>query len=437
MRPATKHLLLGGLFGVGRPAGNLLGGEIAGAAFDFINMDMLIRGANPFSGNPNDKLTYTSPSTKWVRNSAGVYVSGTTLRTDYLANGTALGLLVEGQFTNVLLRSQEFDNAAWTKTDTTVTANATTSPDGTANADLLTEGTAGTAFARQTGTATVASAAVSGSIFLKASANVTWMQVILRDSTNVNGLSAWINLSTGAIGTVSNAGTATGSGAQVVAAANGFWRLECWCTMPAAVSDLLLRMQSASADNNSTRVNNAAYYAWQARAGLGARPSSPVVATTAAVTRAADDISILLNALPYSATGGTLIATVRAPNVIGVQSIVTLDDGTGSESIRLRSVSGSMNAIIYDGGVVQADLSDGTLSANTVMKVAVAWAANDIAYCANGGTVQTDASATLPTLTALRFGARNALADPLGGHLQTVRLLPRRASNSELQAFTT
>jgi len=39
---------------------------------------------------------------------------------------------------NLLLRSQEFDNAAWGKTDATVTANTAIAPDGTLTADTLT-----------------------------------------------------------------------------------------------------------------------------------------------------------------------------------------------------------------------------------------------------------------------------------------------------------
>jgi hypothetical protein len=50
-------------------------------------------------------------------------------------------LLLEPQRTNLALYSEQFDNAAWTKTNTTITANATTSPDGYANADKLVEDT--------------------------------------------------------------------------------------------------------------------------------------------------------------------------------------------------------------------------------------------------------------------------------------------------------
>jgi len=42
---------------------------------------------------------------------------------------------------NLLTYSEQFDNAAWSKASTTVSANATTAPDGTLTADLLTEDT--------------------------------------------------------------------------------------------------------------------------------------------------------------------------------------------------------------------------------------------------------------------------------------------------------
>ena len=52
-------------------------------------------------------------------------------------SGECPSLLLEGTSTNLQIRSEEFDNAAWTKTFITVTANDTISPDGTESADKL------------------------------------------------------------------------------------------------------------------------------------------------------------------------------------------------------------------------------------------------------------------------------------------------------------
>jgi hypothetical protein len=57
-------------------------------------------------------------------------------RIDY-SNGSCPSILVEPQRTNLLLRSEEFENAVWTKTGVTVAVNATTSPNGVLTADKL------------------------------------------------------------------------------------------------------------------------------------------------------------------------------------------------------------------------------------------------------------------------------------------------------------
>jgi hypothetical protein len=61
-------------------------------------------------------------------------------RLDYL-NSSCPRLLLEPQRTNLLTYSEQFDNAEWTKTRASVTANAATSPDGYTNADKLVEDT--------------------------------------------------------------------------------------------------------------------------------------------------------------------------------------------------------------------------------------------------------------------------------------------------------
>lgn len=56
-------------------------------------------------------------------------------------SGECVGLLCEGQSTNMLYHSQELDDSDWLKTNSSVTANDDVSPDGNENADLLVEDT--------------------------------------------------------------------------------------------------------------------------------------------------------------------------------------------------------------------------------------------------------------------------------------------------------
>lgn len=77
---------------------------------------------------------------------------------DMATTGTRLSVQYQGvSRTNLLLRSEELDNATWAKTATTVTANAATAPDGTTTADLLVPTAVNTAhFVGQSLTRTVA-----------------------------------------------------------------------------------------------------------------------------------------------------------------------------------------------------------------------------------------------------------------------------------------
>jgi hypothetical protein len=74
------------------------------------------------------------------RNVSNVLASAATgvIRDAHYFNGERV-LLLELAIANQLLRSEALDNASWTKTGSTVTADATTAPDGNATMDLVKE----------------------------------------------------------------------------------------------------------------------------------------------------------------------------------------------------------------------------------------------------------------------------------------------------------
>lgn len=75
------------------------------------------------------------------------------------------GILVEAAATNLVVRSQEFDNAAWLKNGTPVTANYGLAPDGTKTAERFTVTAGGNQFAY--GNATGTAGANTFSVFVK------------------------------------------------------------------------------------------------------------------------------------------------------------------------------------------------------------------------------------------------------------------------------
>lgn len=81
---------------------------------------------------------------------------------------------------NLLGFTQEFDNAAWTKSNSTVTANAATAPDGTLTANKLVENTANNSHSASVTTSTLSSGTpYSFSLYAKASEAGRYLAVAL------------------------------------------------------------------------------------------------------------------------------------------------------------------------------------------------------------------------------------------------------------------
>lgn len=94
----------------------------------------------------------------------GVKYFTTKLDGSSIPDATLKGYLTEGTRTNLLTYSEQFDNAAWTKSNITATANSISSPDGTTTADTLTASSANGTILQ---TATSTSAAHTLSVWLK------------------------------------------------------------------------------------------------------------------------------------------------------------------------------------------------------------------------------------------------------------------------------
>jgi hypothetical protein len=116
---------------------------------------------------------------------------------------------------NLLTFTQQFDNAAWLKTNTTVTANSTVAPDGTSTADTLTSSAgAGVHYMRQVATVT-ASTAYAFSFYVKAGTH-NFIQLL-----NAGTVAAFANfdLANGVAGT-----TGAKSTASITSTGNGWYR---------------------------------------------------------------------------------------------------------------------------------------------------------------------------------------------------------------------
>jgi len=112
-------------------------------------------------------------------------------RIDY-SNDAKGALLLEPTRSNLVTYSEAFDNAAWSKTNVTVTANSTTSPSGDMNADTLAFGASGSEIVQSVSGLT-AGQDYTLSIYLKVASGTTTMSFgnISYETTSITLTSEW------------------------------------------------------------------------------------------------------------------------------------------------------------------------------------------------------------------------------------------------------
>ena len=167
---------------------------------------------------------------------------------------------------NLVQYSEQFNNAAWTKGNGTITANATTSPDGTANADKFAEDTSTDAhyFGNDTATAT-SGQSVTFTIFAKASER-SWIAIRLYNGGS--SIFGWYNIGSGTLGTIGAGGTGT-----IENYSNGWYR--CSLTITMVSNSVCLPYAFSSTGNGTitfTGTSGSGFFAWGAQLVEGTLP---------------------------------------------------------------------------------------------------------------------------------------------------------------------
>jgi hypothetical protein len=365
-------------------------------------------------------ITFTRASSGTYFDATGTLQTATTdaARFDYNPSTLAArGFLVEEQRTNLALRSQELENAYWTKGGLTVAADQEIAPDGTLSGDTITITASGHAIYRYL--TVTASTAYTLSFFVKKGTATNAAYSITDDSAGGTNIIA-----------------PTSYFSQI--ASSGWTRISVSFTTPVgctSVGVFLLRDSGVSSGTISI---------WGAQLEAGAFPTSYIATTTASATRSADVASVNTLSPWYNASEGTIYAEAVRSNIpVSTNgNVVDISDGTTNNRARLWIWSGNASQIAFtvaSGGSGVADLNPGAVTASTVFKVAGAYKVNDFATSINGGTVATDASGAVPVSpNIVNLGARSGGSSEFwNGHLRRITYYPRRLSNSELQGITT
>ena len=170
---------------------------------------------------------------------------------------------------------------------------------------------------------------------------------------------------------------------------------------------------------------------------LGAFATSVIPTTTTALTRSADVASVNTLSPWFNSTTGTLYteSVLARQNATGGLEVASIRNAGSTSYIRtFYRASGATGQSVLDTSVIQCDLTaTGVISANTTVKMALAYSANDFAASGNGGAVVTDTTGTVPSgLTDMQLGGVGIL----NGYLRRITYYPRKLSSAELQAIT-
>lgn len=356
--------------------------------------------------------------------------------------GLSEGLLIESQRTNLLLRSEEFDNASWTKTNLTVTANSVVAPDGTTTADTLAATGAGGNVAQAV--TITAGRGVAFSVFARAG---TASFVALKLSDGGNTVECWFNLATGA--TASNtagAGSLVYSAKDIIAHGGG-WHRCVVMVLTSAVTTITATISPAAADAAAS-ANTDTIYAWGAHLEAPATSSnatSYIPTTSATVTRSPDYLTIPTDTRWYNASAGTVVwdGVMQTLSPVGNAEIVTLWNLSVDDNNQIfvtRSGNATLRATSLAAGVSTTLTQSATLTTGARVRAALAWAAGDLAFSVGGAAPTTSAVGALPT-AATHFALGNRAYSPVSSQgcfaaVSAVQYFPRRLSNADLQSLT-
>jgi hypothetical protein len=300
------------------------------------------------------------------------------------------GILVEAAATNLALYSDDFTNAAWTKSNMT-TAKTATGPDAVANSATTLTASAGNATALQ-------------AITSASSARITGFWVKRR----------------------------TGSGNIDLTQDNG----STWQTMTVAADWTRVELTAATLADPTVGIrivtDTDAVDVFGFQHEVGSALTSTIQTLGSSVTRAKDLIAVATSTFPSAEAACTEIAWVKI-FAGGGGYLSAFYGGTLGLSFFANGVGGAFEWYNFS----DVDINFGSPIAAGAQKVAGAYVVNDAACCKNGGAVGTDNTASAWTATNFGIGQVNGGTGTFNFMVYQLRVLPRRMTNGDMQTNTT
>jgi len=228
--------------------------------------------------------------------------------------GESLGLMIEDNGTNLVTRSQEFDDVSWGKNSCSILPNVEIAPDGTLTADKIVENTTSSVFKLLSRSIGTISGQYTLSVFVKAGERFRgYIQLI---TATVNS-TIFFNLKTGTI----TGGLGVNS---ITKYPNGWYRISTSSLYTSNTANIYIVMQDNNGVNSYIGDGSSGVYIWGAQLEPQSTypitvPSSYIPTLGSSRTRSRDDTQIIGRNFTsfYNQSGGTVFSDITTVTVRG------------------------------------------------------------------------------------------------------------------------
>ncbi len=348
-------------------------------------------------------------------------------RIDYKDSADGVLLLEEGS-SNRVPWSEDINNSAWAKIAVTVDANQIISPDGTQNADLITETTANSQHR---------------------------ISDIVTLSTGVeHTISAWVKPN----GTkyvrlrIENAAVGSGqvdvyfdmenllpslSNGSIKKYSNGWYRLSATGTPNNAASVAIVGLAPDLGLSSYVGDGVSGAYVWGIQVEQSSYATSYIPTSGSTVQRASETANGSGNSEVFNDSEGVLFADIAGLVNDNNFKAISVSESNVDNRITLSLYQGSLFAYIADGGVGQFNVSQSVGSVLEFHKTAIKYKANDCAFWIDGFEVAINTSpTTMPSgLKELAFDKGNG-ADDFYGKTKELGYYDTILTDEELEYIT-
>ena len=331
-------------------------------------------------------------------------------------------LLLEPARTNLVTYSEDFTQV-WTKVNSTVTSNQVISPDGTQNADLITN-TSTNGYVQFT-TALNANLEYTFSAFVKAGTSNLFTLVYTPAMSEVIIVEFDLLNKTA---TDTGSGTPTHFGIEEFA--NGWFRI--FITEPkngtTGSTNARVVLSGSTSDTG---------YIWGAQLEQSSYATSYIPTSGSTVTRNADVANGAGDASTFNDSEGVLFAEISALADDLTFRTISIGDGSDDNAVRIRyrTTSNIINGLIRAGGVTYSNCLFEVQDITTFSKAALKYKSGDVSFWVNGYKINSSDTFSLSGLSAVNFDQSDGGND-FYGNTKQLMTFKETLTDAELENLT-